>query len=41
MLRYLTAGESHGEAIVGILEGAPAQLPLAPDDINEHLARRW
>ncbi len=41
MLRYLTAGESHGEAIIGILEGAPAQLPLAPDDINEHLARRW
>ena len=41
MLRYLTAGESHGEAIIGILEGAPAQLPLTPDDINEHLARRW
>ncbi len=41
MLRYLTAGESHGEAIVGVLEGVPAQLPLAPDDINEHLARRW
>jgi len=41
MLRYLTAGESHGEAIIGILEGAPAHLPLTPDDINEHLARRW
>ena len=41
MLRYLTAGESHGEAIIGVLEGAPAQLPLTPDDINEHLARRW
>ena len=41
MLRYLTAGESHGEAIVGIIEGVPAQLPLSPDDINEHLARRW
>ena len=41
MLRYLTAGESHGEAIIGILEGVPAQLPLSPDDINEHLARRW
>ncbi|PSQ72529.1 MAG: chorismate synthase [Bacteroidetes bacterium QH_2_64_26] len=41
MLRYLTAGESHGQAIVGVLEGVPAQLPLAPDDINEHLARRW
>ncbi|MFB6231254.1 MAG: chorismate synthase [Salinibacter sp.] len=41
MLRYLTAGESHGEAIIGILEGAPAKLPLTPEDINEHLARRW
>jgi chorismate synthase len=41
MLRYLTAGESHGEAIIGIIEGVPAQLPLEPDDINEHLARRW
>ena len=41
MLRYLTAGESHGEAIIGIVEGMPAQLPLEPDDINEHLARRW
>jgi chorismate synthase len=41
MLRYLTAGESHGEAIIGIIEGVPAKLPLAPDDINEHLARRW
>lgn len=41
MLRYLTAGESHGEAIVGIIEGVPAKLPLTRDDINEHLARRW
>lgn len=41
MLRYLTAGESHGEAIVGILEGVPAKLPLDHSDINEHLARRW
>jgi chorismate synthase len=41
MLRYLTAGESHGEAVIGIIEGVPAQLPLDPDDINEHLARRW
>jgi chorismate synthase len=41
MLRYLTAGESHAEALIGIIEGVPAQLPLAPDDINQHLARRW
>jgi chorismate synthase len=41
MLRYLTAGESHGEALIGIVEGMPAGVPLAADDINEHLARRW
>ncbi len=41
MLRYLTAGESHAEALIGIIEGVPAKLPLAPDDINQHLARRW
>lgn len=41
MIRYLTAGESHGEALIGIVEGMPAHIPLAPADINEHLARRW
>lgn len=41
MIRYLTAGESHGEALVGVVEGVPAKLPLSADDINEHLARRW
>ena len=41
MIRYLTAGESHGEALVGIVEGMPAGVPLHPDDINLHLARRW
>lgn len=41
MIRFLTAGESHGEALVGIVEGAPAGLPLTEDDINLHLARRW
>ena len=41
MIRYLTSGESHGEAIVGVVEGVPARLPLTPDDINTHLARRW
>jgi chorismate synthase len=39
-LRFLTAGESHGPAITVILEGIPAGLPLAPDDINPDLARR-
>ena len=41
MIRYLTAGESHGEALVGIVEGMPAGVPLAPDAIDRHLARRW
>jgi len=41
MLRYLTAGESHGEALVGIVEGCPAGVSLAAADIDEHLARRW
>jgi chorismate synthase len=41
MIRYLTAGESHGEALIGIVEGMPAKVPLAADDINTHLARRW
>ncbi|MFQ5568675.1 MAG: chorismate synthase [Rhodothermales bacterium] len=41
MIRYLTAGESHGEALIGIVEGVPAGIPLTPDDLNHHLARRW
>ncbi|HEX7395231.1 MAG TPA: chorismate synthase [Anaerolineaceae bacterium] len=39
-LRFLTAGESHGPALVAILEGMPAGLPLSPPDINHDLARR-
>ena len=41
MLRYLTAGESHGEALIGIVEGMPAGVPITADDLNVHLARRW
>jgi chorismate synthase len=41
MIRYLTAGESHGEALIGIVEGMPAGVPLTRADIDEHLARRW
>lgn len=41
MIRYFTAGESHGEALVGIVEGLPAGIPLAPNYIDRHLARRW
>jgi chorismate synthase len=40
MLRFLTAGESHGPCLVAIVEGLPAGLPLAPEDINRDLARR-
>lgn len=39
-LRFLTAGESHGKALVGILEGLPAGLALSPDDIDRELMRR-
>ena len=40
MLRFLTAGESHGPALTVILDGIPAGLPLTPDIINIELARR-
>jgi chorismate synthase len=40
MLRFLTAGESHGRALVAILEGMPAGVPLSEDDIARDLARR-
>lgn len=39
-LRFLTAGESHGPALVAILEGIPAGLPLNPALLNQHLMRR-
>jgi chorismate synthase len=41
MIRYLTAGESHGEALVGIVEGLPAGVPVTAAELDEHLARRW
>ncbi|GAB3285280.1 chorismate synthase [Sinomonas notoginsengisoli] len=40
MLRWLTAGESHGPALVGILEGLPAGVELTSEDIRRALARR-
>ncbi len=40
MLRYLTAGESHGPGYLAILEGLPAGLPLDEDLIAAQLARR-
>ncbi len=39
-LRFLTAGESHGPLLMGILEGMPAGLALAPEDIDRELVRR-
>jgi chorismate synthase len=41
VIRYLTAGESHGEALIGIVEGVPAGLELTAEYVNKHLARRW
>ncbi len=39
-LRFLTAGESHGPSLVGILEGIPSGLELSEEDINLQLQRR-
>jgi chorismate synthase len=40
MLRYLTAGESHGPALVATIEGIPAHVSLTTTDLGEALARR-
>ena len=40
MLRYLTAGESHGQALVVIVEGLPAGLPITVEEVQGELARR-
>jgi chorismate synthase len=40
MLRYLTAGESHGRALVAVLEGLPSGVPLTSADLARDLARR-
>ena len=40
MLRYLTAGESHGRGLVAVVEGLPAGLPIVADEIRGELARR-
>ncbi|MFI6001058.1 chorismate synthase [Streptomyces sp. NPDC051366] len=39
-LRWLTAGESHGPALVATLEGLPAGVPVTTELVAEHLARR-
>src|SRR6266478_7621670 len=40
MFRFITAGESHGRALVAIVEGLPAGLPVNVDQINHELWRR-
>ncbi len=40
MLRWLTAGESHGPALVAVLEGAPAGIPVTTEAVATALARR-
>ncbi|WP_237203654.1 chorismate synthase [Rothia endophytica] len=40
MLRWLSAGESHGEALVGIIEGVPAGVELTSAMVSDALARR-
>jgi chorismate synthase len=40
VLRFLTAGESHGKALVVIVEGLPAGLPLTVEEVQGELARR-
>ncbi|MCU0307338.1 MAG: chorismate synthase [Thermoleophilia bacterium] len=39
-MTYRTAGESHGPALIALVEGLPAGLPLRPEDVDDDLARR-
>jgi chorismate synthase len=40
MIRYLTAGESHGQCLTGIIEGVPSGLAVDTGFINQQLHRR-
>ena len=40
MIKFVTAGESHGPALVSIVEGLPAGLPLLAEHVDKELARR-
>mgnify|MGYP003333168533 FL=1 len=40
MIRWLTAGESHGPALIGILEGMPSHIKISSKDIDHELSRR-
>jgi len=39
-MRWITAGESHGQALSAIIEGMPAHIQITTSDIDFHLARR-
>src|SRR6187431_2928336 len=39
-LKFTTAGESHGPGLIAVIEGVPAGIELAPEDLNDDLARR-
>ena len=39
-IKFLTAGESHGKALIGIIQGIPSGLEISSDDINSELSRR-
>ena len=40
MLRVMTAGESHGKCLIGIIEGCPANFEINIEEVNKDLARR-
>ena len=40
MLRWITAGESHGPELIGVMEGLPAGVPVLAEEIQDALARR-
>lgn len=40
MLRWTTAGESHGQALIAMMEGVPADVPITSEEISAQLARR-
>jgi chorismate synthase len=40
MLRWITAGESHGPELIGVMEGLPAGVPVLVEEIQDALARR-
>ena len=39
MMRFVTAGESHGPSLTAVVEGLPAGLPIDEEKLNEALAR--